>query len=54
MGQAKKTLLSTSVAAQVENARTGIQALDNAQRHLATMKNCYRVGGNCWQPGMLS
>lgn len=42
--QANKNLLSTSVASQVDAARTGIQALDNAQRHLKTMQDCYRVG----------
>ena len=41
--QANKTLLSTTVASQVDAARTGIQALENAQRHLATMQECYRV-----------
>ena len=41
--QVNKNHLSTTVAAQVDAARTGVQALESAQGHLATMQECYRV-----------
>ena len=41
--QANKAVLSATVASQVDAARAGTAALDEAQEHLTTMRDCYRV-----------
>ena len=45
MVQANKAQLTATVASQVDEARAGIAALDEAQLHLITMQNCYRASG---------
>ena len=43
MLQANKAQLTATVASQVDEARAGIAALDEAQLHLTTMQTCYRA-----------
>lgn len=41
---ANKTQLSATVASQVDAARAGMELLDSAQKTLAKMQECYKVG----------